>query len=215
MSNTVSSTTAYPLSWPVGWPRVVSRGRSDFGRHSIAQCTDEIVRQLNLLSAKTIVISTNLQLRMDGLPKSNQSAPADPGAAVYFKLKKPSIKGKDGQWRQVFTDHVLACDKWGRVEDNLWAIAKHIDAIRGQKRWGVGSIEQAFAGYTALPAAGETSGEAWWQVLGVLPNASADAINQAYRGKARAVHPDTGGSDDAMSRLNVARDTGLKTVKPQ
>jgi hypothetical protein len=207
----MSITTAYPLSWPIGWPRVPHRTGSQFGKHSIADCTAEILRQLSLLSARSIVISTNLQLRQDGLPKSNQSAPADPGAAVYFQLRKSVYR--EPKWHTITTDHVLACDKWTRVEDNLWAIGKHTEALRGQQRWGVGSIDQAFAGYTALPAAGETSGEAWWQVLSVPATANADAINQAYRAKARAAHPDTGGSDEAMSRLNAARDAGLKAAK--
>lgn len=207
----MSNTTAYPLSWPVGWPRTAFRHSSDFGRHSVADCTAEILRQLGLLSATSIVISTNLQLRLDGLPKSNRGMPADPGAAVYFKLKKGHWK--DGKHHTVSTDHVLACDKWVKVEDNLWSIAKHVDALRGQKRWGVGSVEQAFAGYTALPAAGETAGEAWWQVLEVPANASPDVINQAFRAKARAAHPDTGGSDQAMTRLNTARDAGLRQAQ--
>jgi hypothetical protein len=62
---------------------------------------------------------------------------------VYFKLH-----GKD---------RVLACDKWDRVADNIAAIAAHIDAIRRQDRYGVGTIDQAFAGYSALPPPGGTS----------------------------------------------------------
>jgi len=36
------------------------------------------------------------------------------------------------------------------VSDNIAAIAAHIEALRAQERYGVGTIEQAFAGYSAL-----------------------------------------------------------------
>jgi len=196
---------SYPLSWPVSWARTNYRRGSDFGRHSIAECVDEITRQLKLLGATDIVISTNLRVRQDGLPYSNQAQPSDVGVAVYFKLKK--------------ADRVLACDRWIRVEDNMWSIAKHIAALRGQQRWGVGSVEQAFAGYAALPAAGQTAGEAWWSVLGfttgIMPNDKATAavlINEAYRAKARTAHPDAGGNDFEMAKVNAARDEGLRVI---
>ncbi len=182
---------SYPLSWPVSWARTNYRRGSDFGRHSIAECVDEITRQLKLLGATDIVISTNLRVRQDGLPYSNQAQPGDTGVAVYFKLRK--------------ADRVLACDRWIRVEDNMWSIAKHIDALRGQQRWGVGSVEQAFAGYAALPAAGQSSGESWWSVLDVAATASNDDVRAAYRAKVKAVHPDMpSGSREAFDRVQAA-----------
>ncbi|MDB5552163.1 MAG: hypothetical protein JWL86_2147, partial [Rhizobium sp.] len=69
--------------------------------------------------------------------------------------------------------------------------------------WGVGTAAQAFAGYQALP-----SPEQWWEVLGVARNADIVQIEAAYRALAARSHPDRGGSDSAMARLNVARDAG-------
>jgi len=79
-----------------------------------------------------------------------------------------------------------------------------IEALRGIDRWGVGTIEQAFTGYQALPAP-----EQWWQVLGVSATATREQIDAAYRVKAKAAHPDHGGSNAAMARLNSARDQAL------
>ncbi len=120
-------------------------------------CTAQIMAEISAINGVSLVISTNIELRNDGLPYSNRRAPADPGAAIYFILKKKPC--------------VLACDRWDRVEDNLWAIAKHLEALRGQDRWGVGSVEQAFAGYTALPAPGESGAAVWYQVLGCAHDA--------------------------------------------
>jgi len=47
----------------------------------------------------------------------------------------------------------LACDRWDKVQDNIYAIAMTIEPLRGIERWGSGSmVEQAFTGFFALPA---------------------------------------------------------------
>ena len=194
---------AYPLAWPFGWPRVSRVSSSNFGDHSIAECVDEIKRQLHLLGATGIVISSNLQLRQDGLPRSNQSQPRDVGAAVYFELPGRTPNNRPHR--------VLACDRWIRVEDNLWAIARHIDALRGQQRWGVGSMDQAFAGYTALPPGHPASPDPWWSVLGVGPTASDALIRDAYRELAKKSHPDMQGGDTSeFQRIQQAYESALR-----
>lgn len=76
-----------------------------------------------------------------------------------------------------------------------------LDGLRAIDRYGVGSVDQAFAGYTALPA--DTS-DAWWHVMGVDQGASRDEIEQAYRRLARELHPDVTGHSEGMVRLNQA-----------
>jgi DnaJ-domain-containing protein 1 len=102
----------------------------------------------------------------------------------------------------------LACDRWLRVADNIAAIAAHIYAIRAVDRYGVGTMEQAFAGYAALPA----SSEEWWLVLGVGRDASEDEVDTAYRRLAREHHPDVGGDTNHMARLNAARDAARRSA---
>lgn len=208
--------TAYPLSWPSSWPRTrenrretarffsstrrtSSVGGSDYfvrGKVSMANVTDEIINEVRAIGGQQLVISTNVELKNNGLPYANRQTPRDQGAAIYFALKgKPCV---------------LACDKWNRVEDNLRAIAKHIEALRGQERWGVGSVEQAFAGYTALPAPGDSAAATWYQVLGVAHDAPYDVARDAYVRESKLCHPDNGGSHDAQVRLNAAWDMARK-----
>jgi hypothetical protein len=163
-----------------------NRVRSAFGQRTIAVAVDGLVRELELLRCESAVISRNSVLR---------GVPLDPGIAVYFRLKG--------------AERVLACDKWRSMEENAWAIAKHVEAIRGQQRWGVGSVDQAFAGYTAIPES--TGGEAWFQTLGVDRNASEEAIRAAWREKAKVYHPDAGGSNQAMARINAALEVAIKS----
>ncbi|MDQ2763679.1 MAG: J domain-containing protein, partial [Pseudomonadota bacterium] len=112
----------------------------------------------------------------------------DPGAAFYFEL--------DGK------AHVLACDRWDQLADNIAAIAAHIEALRGQERWGVADLRQAFAGHVALAAP-----DPWWIVLGVDQGASIDIVTAVYRAKAKTAHPNAGGERAAWDRLQAAFDT--------
>jgi hypothetical protein len=181
---------SYPLSWPQGWKRHTKHGNPNFSRRSVEVAVTEILRQFKLMGVRDyqLIISTNLQLRQDGYPKSNQPNPSDPGVAVYFKL--------NGQ------DRVMATNKWYRVEDNLWAIAKHVDAMRAQARWGVGDISQAFAGYTALMSGAEKKD--WRTVFGASSSTPVSVITDTFRDLARRAHPDNGGSHERMAEINQA-----------
>lgn len=192
--------SAHPLAWPAGKPRTGYPRRASFGTKgdrgykteaSLAVARARLQDELDRIGASHVVLSTNVELRLDGLPRSGQPEPNDRGVALYFQRSGKPV--------------VLACDRWDRVPDNIIAIAKHIEAIRGMERWGVGTTDQLFAGFEALPAP-----EQWWQVLGVTPDAPPHLIEAAYREKAKTAHPDAGGSDAAMARLNRARDEGRK-----
>jgi len=86
------------------------------------------------------------------------------------------------------------------------AIGKAVEALRAMERHGAHQIlDQAFSGFMALPApgdAGSVAPDAWWVVLGVRPDASAEAISAAYKTRAR----EAGG---ASVELNAAKDAGL------
>lgn len=191
-------TTAYPLAWPAGWPRThpSKRANSRFSPGALSREAQETIWELQRLGANHAVISTNIELRRDGLPYSGRKAPDDPGVAVYFVY----------EGRQ----QCIPCDRWATVEENLRAIWKSIEALRGLERWGAKSfVDAAFTGFAALPA--PESARPWWEVLGVSPNATPAEISTSYRSKAKAAHSDAGGSDAAMSALNVARDAGLRS----
>lgn len=211
--------TSYPLDWPMGWKRTQARTRAKFGR-GVQQYRNETVngtsRQVPSYVSKTqltidmatrrvldelkrfgvpdwhIIISTNLKLRKDGYPMSGQANPTDPGAAVYWK------KGKEMR--------CMAIDRYDRVADNLAAIAATLEAMRAIERHGGAAIlDRAFTGFKALAAP-----EQPFQVLGVGANASKEEIERAYRLLASEHHPDRGGSEQQMARINAARDQLLE-----
>lgn len=193
---------AYPVNWPVGRPRTTQRKTALFNSGGKPLLFDQAVRRLqeqtmlvtrngNPWRMKELTLSTNFELRVDGRPRRDRGIPSDPAVAFFFEL--------DGK------PHLLACDRWDSVAGNIAAIAAHIDALRGQERWGVATLHEAFAGHVALPPP-----EQWWQVLGLTAGAPVDLIQRRYRELARRAHPDTGGSEAEMARLNAARDEGLK-----
>ena len=179
--------TEYPLLWPQGWPRTPSEERRPArfrmgamgatSQLSIAEGRLRVLDELERLGASEIVISSNF--------RAGREPGDDRGVAVYFSLN--GVRS------------VLACDRWDRIAGNLGAIAAHVDAIRGQQRWGVGSMAQAFAGYKALPAVRN-----WWEILGVPRGASPDVIKAAKRELLTKHHPDRGGDPGQAAEITAA-----------
>ena len=189
---------AYPLYWPEGWKRTPSynRTKSRFTT-GFATSLDFLMAEVKRLGGTMVVLSTNVRLRQDGLPYASDREPEDPGAAIYFQYKKNSM--------------CFACDRYKLVKENLTAIGKTIEALRGMERWGASDMmERAFRGFAALESG---SPELWWDVLGCRQDADENTINALYKMLARSAHPDTGGSTAAMSRLNTARDNAIKSLK--
>ncbi len=195
---------AFPLEWPAGWQRTKRPTRSRFGDFTLSRCLQGLFQELDRLRASEVVISTNVELRLDGLPYSGKRAPDDPGVAVYFKLRGEAT--------------VLACDSWDTVAHNLRAVMLHIDALRGMHRWGVGTLDRAFTGYKALPP--PPAARSWRAVLGLdvytmenLRAGGPNVIAARYRALAKLRHPDTGGSAAQFAELGRARDEALEELK--
>jgi hypothetical protein len=202
-------TQAYPLAWPEGRPRrtPAQRRAGQFGMVDKSKSyttyksvpLDVAVRrlqaELDRLGARHVVLSTNIELRLDGQPRRDRGEPLDPGVAVYFHIgEDPPI--------------CLPCDTFTRTADNIAAIAAHIEKTRAIERYGVATIAEMFTGFAALPAPGSIP---WWQILLLPRTASADEIRAAHRRLARERHPDLhGGSVAMMADLNRARDEALK-----
>jgi len=191
------SIQAYPLAWPATWPRTDYPDRSRFGV-TFATARDELLYELELLGATDIVISTNVELRRDGLPYANRPEPNDTGVAIYFR--------RDGRHQ------CIPVDRWDRVKDNLRAAGLTIQALRGLERWGAKHmVDAAFTGFAALPAGG-TSGAAWWESLGVPRHALWDDVRAAYLRRVKETHPDTVGAEgqDEFRRVQVAYEQARK-----
>lgn len=200
------------LSWPAAWPRERCERRALFdqqGKLTLHRALRELDDELDRLGAdqEGRVVSTDLRVRAsDSMPAASQRTPDDRGVAVYFLLEGES--------------QVMACDRWNKIEHNLRAITKTIEALRGQERWGVGTVKQAFAGYKALPerASAGTNGAGLavrdcWTVLDLdRASASPQTVVKRYRRLMLDRHPDQGGSEAQVKELQVARDQALQQL---
>lgn len=126
-----------------------------------------------------------MPLRLDGFPMARGIKSAeDQGCAVYFTLKKQ--------------ERCLSCDAWDRLSDNAWAIAKHIDALRGQERWGVLTAAES------IPVFRLPSKLPWYRVLGVSQSDSYQVVRASFRRLSKLHHPDMGGDRVTWERVAEA-----------
>lgn len=187
---------AYPLTWPVGQPRVPAHAR--VGAQFLVGLTesrDALLREIRLLGGRDVVISSNLQTRRDGLPYADANEPSDPAIAVYFNRR---VTG--GALRPF----VVACDQYCKARWNIRAVGLTIEAMRAIQRHGSSSLlEQAFTGFAALPPASNGK-KPWWEVLGLTEHASPSKIREAYFELSRVHHPDIGGDAARMVEINAA-----------
>lgn len=163
---------SYPLYWVPGKPRTKRPMGSQFRYRTLATSRDFLLDELKRLGASKIIMSTNIQLRQDGLPYSNRVGPMDTGVAIYFRYNNQ--------------DMCFPCDKWNKVHDNMWAIGKTIAAIRGIERWGSKDMmEAAFRGFKALP---DYSGTNYFPDVNSL-----DVLESNYKRLSKELHPDITG----------------------
>lgn len=204
---------AFPLSWPTGWKRCPAgdRTRARFGKQrreyssytqpngersswitrgevTIAEGVNRIRAELSRMGIddNDLVISTNLQLRLDGLPRSGQRDPDDPGVAVYWT----------DRYDRTQPPKCMAIDRYDRVADNLAAVAATLEAMRAIERHGGAEIlNRAFAGFAALPGPAQ---ESWRDVL------DAGDPEGSYRRLRAQHHPDRGGQAVEFQRVQRA-----------
>lgn len=229
---------AYPLTWPHGTRRTppgervesrfVRREKNVHGmrqnyNRTIADGVDKIRHELDLLGGINAVLSSDLSLRSDGLPYSDQRS-SDPGVAIYWsRVEWRGTPGKES--RTVTVPYCMPCDRFTRIADNFYAVGMSIEALRGMERWGCVSVEQAFAGFAALPpGSGESVNAApvarpWREVLGVGPELAGlggDDLLVIARSRHRKLiaeaHPDRGGDVVRAAEINAALEAAEREI---
>jgi hypothetical protein len=213
----MSERSSYPLSWPDGWKRVKTRTQAAFNKTKeprygdngqklhqgkqrlfVADAVRRVIGELSRMGVPdyNLIISTNVPLRLDGLPRSDQE-PSDPGVAVYWV--KPGSKTKEMR--------CMAIDRYTRVADNLAAVAATLDAMRAIERHGGAEIlNRAFLGFAALP---QNASQPWREVLGIEGSVTLELVESRFRALAKLHHPDVGGKDEDFQRIQQAREAAL------
>ena len=199
--------SGYPLTWPQDWPRTNGEDRTD-GRFSNRKTSDystsykvskaitlavgveRVLAELRMVKVKSadVIISTDVEMRLDGLPRAGRKAPDDPGVGVYWTAA-------DGERL------VMAIDIYTDVAQNLGAIAATLGALRAIERHGSAQISnKAYTGFKQLSA--PKTEKHWTETLG--KHDSLASAKAAYRELASRAHPDKGGSENQMAEINKA-----------
>lgn len=183
--------TAYPLTWPSSWPRTeFARRETSRMKSTLPAALKNLRSEINLLGGKNLILSSNATLGND--------RPAESGVCAYFI--------RDGE------NVAIPCDRWKTLAENIQAIAKTVEALRGIERWGAKHmVKAAFRGFAALPE--KSSSRTFYDVLGLQTGPlTISALNAAFRTRAKLCHPDHGGSDAQMAEINEAYDQAMKSI---
>lgn len=198
-----------PLEHPIPAPPRGHR-RSTF-KGGFTNTLDTLEREIAHLKGEDIIIEADIpreDIRNDGWPRSSAKA-RSPGVAVSFH--SPAL----GHLR-------YPCATFQTWEDNLRAIALGLAALRSVERYGIAARNEQYKGWSALPEA-VTAGE-WTNVEGAaifllteaghstdpfnvrMVIASTLTLRDVYRAAAKKSHPDAGGSEERMNRVNRAKE---------
>lgn len=151
---------AYPLAWPAGRPRTAEwkRVRARFKGWTFPRARADLYDELGRLDATHYVLSTDLELRLDGEAYARATA-RDSGVALYFR--RLDVNGHH-------RPYVMAADRYDRMADNVRALSVCIEALRRIERHGSPDLmEQAFSGFTAIPETTGGTHTPWDEVLGM------------------------------------------------
>jgi hypothetical protein len=158
----------------------------------------DLLDSIRRLGGVLPIISSNVEVRLDGLPYANRRLPADGGMAVYWV--------RDGK------QEVMACDRWKRPWENMRAIYHAIEGLRAMERAGATQImERAFQAFQ-LP---ETTSKSWRSILGVEPGLtpSVSYIRRVARERMVDLHPDKPkGSLEAFKDVEAALREALEEL---
>lgn len=192
---------AYPLDWPMDYKRTPAHKKkySQF-KNTLGAARDYLKDEVRRLGGKNLIISTNIPVKNNGdlYADHGRYKIEDPGVAIYFDWNGKHI--------------LMCCDQYFKVWENITALAKAIEAIRGLERWGVSEfLERAFTGFKALPEHTEAE-QSIWKILGLTEKPMhAETIKHAFYEQSKICHPDKqGGSHEAFTKLQQAYEKAQK-----
>lgn len=161
--------------------------------------------ELAALEVRQAIVEMNVaenDIRNDGWIRST-ARPRAPGVRLFFDSKYGPLR--------------YECATWADWEHNVFAIARTLRAQRMIARDGAVKGDQVYAGWKALPSTPARPTAEFASVrdamrclceigLGAVDSENPADLQQVYRAAARKAHPDAGGSDELMAKVNRARD---------
>lgn len=138
------------------------------------------------------LMTTNMEVNLDGSIRARQRKPEDQGATLVFPWKD--------------RETVVAVDCFFELEQNIAAIASALEAIRRLHRLDASMMDQAMAGFQALPNPGAISQSHWKTALGfsMEDEVNFEQAKHRYRVCMSRAHTDKGGNHETAAKINMA-----------
>lgn len=199
-----------PLQWPENQPATPrARLRADSG-FSPSMTLDEAVRflteEVNALDPQQAVLSTDIV--NIATPRNRQALGSRTGAALSIKLQG-----------RVYS---FACDRWEKLEHNLYVLHLTLRQLRNMEKWGVASLADLLEPFstrrektvshaeTVSASVQETAETAdWMRILGLGSTATLEDAVAVYHRRAKRISSDS----DALQSLNEAMNEARKHLR--
>lgn len=192
----------HPLTWPANEPRTPAKDQRTSSPFQVSpdKALRDLYRELDRFKATSVVLSSNVPVRADGMLYADTARRKidDAGVALYFDIGTRSI--------------AICCDLYQRPDDNIRALFKIVEAMRTIERYGGHNISnKTFTGFVALPPPPDA-----WKTLGISKGIG-EALNEkmrreyvmdAFRNKVKEGH----GTGADMAAVTEARDQALEQL---
>ncbi len=119
-----------------------------------------------------------------------------------WDVYKPSERGGTVMLKYVKNGRsvTLPMGSQARADDNLRVLYLAVEAMRMNEKRGLGEVIQE--AYLQLAAPEKEIDP--WELLGIRPDAAIELAEAAWKVKMKTAHPDAGGSEEQVKKLNAA-----------
>jgi DnaJ-domain-containing protein 1 len=184
------------IDWPAGFERTTADDREPNRSFevSMSDAFDNLEAELCRQEVDDFRYEFDAQARNKDQRPYSRANPDDPSFVV--------------RWTKDADQFAVACDAYSRLRDNVHAVGKYVNEKGRMQRRPVTTGKSEFAN-AQLPSGDEetiVAAEPAHAVLGVDPDASDAEVQAAYQDAVKEVHPDHGGSAEALREVRRAKE---------
>ena len=200
----------HPLKMPSGWVMTPVNATQYQNSFSQNMTIDEALRFLDE-ELKSLNYSATIYTNYNSIinPRLRKQSSANNGVSVIIHK---------GQY-----NYHLACDKWGRVEHNIYALYLTIHSLSNIEEWGIATKEYTLSLFSgAMMRIGDNVSSnselnsnvtsltsEWMATLGLGSTASLSDANAIYRNRAKLFRDD----EEHLLKLNAAIEEARKYLR--